>query len=167
MNRTLHPLQSQRGVGLVNAMLALSLLAVFALVAASLAINEKRTSFNDIVHTGAFLSADSGGEEAIAWLRQQTRPPAILDLDVSTSVQNTTNRYMELAGAQQEFDYSIRLRTEAVDGPNAVPIRGRVGYDASDYADYFYVIDSLGESGDLGESRVSLLVSKLSSMNYQ
>jgi Tfp pilus assembly protein PilX len=167
MNRLVPQIQNQRGVGLVNAMLALSLLAVFALVAASLAINEKRTTFNDLVHTGAFLSADSGGEEAIAWLRQQNRPPAILDFDVSTVVRSSADRQMELVGAHQEFDYSVRLRTEAVDGINAVPMRGRPGYDASDYADYFYVINSQGESGTTGESSVSLLVSKLSSVNYQ
>ena len=67
-------------------MLALSLLGVFALVAASLAVNEKRSTFNDRVHLNAFVSADSGGEVAIAWLRNQPRPPFVVDFGANMRV---------------------------------------------------------------------------------
>ena len=154
-------LSNQRGIGLVNAMLALSLLAVFALVAASLAMNEKRSVFNDRVHVNAFISADSGGEEAIAWLRAQPRPPAIQDFANQMHVYDTTTQTMLASAADQKFDYAVRMRSGVEGGTQ----RLREGYGVG-FADYFYVVNSHGEAGSKGESNVNLVVSRLSITSY-
>jgi hypothetical protein len=154
-------LTGESGLGLVNAMLALSLLGVFALVAASLAINEKRSTFNDRVHVNAFVSADSGGEEAIAWLRNQPRPPFILDFSTSMRVYETQDRLMTASLADQKYDYNIRMRSGAEGGPRM----HRFGNDTS-FMDYYYVVDSHGEGGSKGESNVSLVVSRLAVGSY-
>jgi len=161
ISRLTAQLTNERGLGLVNAMLALSLLAVFALVAASLAMNEKRSVFNDRVHVNAFISADSGGEEAIAWLRAQPRPPAIADFANQMRVYDTSARTMEAYSADQRFDYSVRMRSNAEGGTQ----RLREGYGTG-FADYFYVVDSHGEAGSKGESNVNLIVSRLSITSY-
>jgi hypothetical protein len=151
----------ESGLGLVNAMLALSLLGVFALVAASLAINERRSTFNDRVHVNAFVSADSGGEEAIAWLRNRPRPPFVLDFATSMRVYETQDRTMTAYQADQKFDYAIRMRSGAEGGPRM----HRFGNDTS-FMDYYYVVDSHGEGGSKGESNVSLVVSRLAIGSY-
>lgn len=160
-------LRRQDGVGLASAMLALSLLAIFALVAAGLAVNERRTSFNDAVHTRAFMAADSGAEAAIGFLRQSERPPVVNDMAASRVSQQFDQSLLEGAVVPQggnhwtqEFDYDIRM-------PTSRPrMRARAGFSGGQFVDFFYDVDADGEAGTEGESRVSLLVSKLYQMGY-
>ncbi len=148
-------LNNQDGVGLVSAMLALSLLAVFAVVAASMAVNERRTSFNDVTYTSAFLSADSGGEQAISFLMVQDRPPVITDM--STWRVDTESNLSMASQTSQEFGYDMRMRGNP---------RPRKGYDVQKFRDFFYNVDAEGEAGVEAESNVSLIVSKLTNLNY-
>jgi len=156
-------------VGLASAMLALSLLAVFALVAAGLAVNERRTSYNDAVHTRAFMAADSGGESAIGLLRQAERPPTLDDIITARVQQEVDQTLMDgvapPAGSnhwEQEYDYDIRMPND----PNRPRMRARPGYSGGQFVDFFYDVDAAGEAGTDGGSRVSLIVSKLYQMGY-
>lgn len=168
MKRKAYGVNEERGVGMVNAMLALSLLAIFALVASSIAINEKRSATSDVVQTNAFLSADSGGEEAIAWLRAQKHAPAVLKpASDNHVVHHSGERRMELNGSAQRFEYSIRARSQAADGlPGRRPRAGYQMGEQGGYEDLFYVVDARGEADGAGESRVDLLVSKLYPSGY-
>ena len=148
-------LKNQDGVGLVSVMLALSLVAVFAVVAASMAVNERRTSFNELNYTSAFLSADSGGEQAIGFLMVQDRPPVITDM--STWRVDTETGIQMSGHTSQAFGYDMRMRGNP---------RPRKGYDVQKFRDFFYDVDAEGEAGVDGESNVSLIVSKLTNLNY-
>ena len=156
-------LKSESGVGLVSVMLALSLLAVFALVAASLAVNERRTAFNEMVHASSFIAADSGGETAIAWLMIQDRPPAVQDM-ANGRVNNSFDLTMDM-GSHQQYDFDLRMRMDPNTGLPMVP-RPRFGYDANVFRDFFYDVDARGEAGVDGESNVSVIVTKLTQVNY-
>jgi Tfp pilus assembly protein PilX len=145
-------LSSEHGIGMVSAMLALSLLAVFALVAAGLAMNERRSAFNEEVHTGAFLSADSGGEAAINWLRVRESAPPIQDF----ATLRVANPQETVLHGSQRYDYSISF----------VQWRPRAGYAVNTYRDFIYDVDSRGEAGTEGESNVGLTVSKMTRQGY-
>jgi len=156
-------LGNDRGVSLVSTMLALSLLAVLALVAASLAVNERRTAFNDLSHTQSLVAADSGGEAAIAWLMLSNRPPRITDMatgkvrnQIMTTMASTSN---------QDFSFDVRMRPD----PNPAltfMMRPRPGYDPTRYMDFFYDVDAAGAAGVDGRSDVSVIVTKLTQLNY-
>lgn len=160
-NTWIKHLTGNAGLGLVNAMLALSLLGVFALVAASLAVNEKRSTFNDRVHLNAFVSADSGGEVAVAWLRNQPRPPFVVDFGANMRVHQISPETMDATDTDQSYDYNIRMRSGAEGGARLY----RFGSDTN-FVDYYYVIDSHGNSGTKGESDVNLVVSRLALSSY-
>lgn len=148
-------LRSDQGIGLVSSMLALSLLAVFALVAAGLALNARRTTFNELTHVSALLSADSGGEAAIGFLKQNARPPVVTDMD--TGLVNAEQSVTLLPEQDQAFSYDLKLR--------GAP-RARPGYTYPDFQDFFYRVEAKGEAGVNGESNIGLIVSRLTKMNY-
>lgn len=147
--------QGSAGFGMVSALLALSLLAVFALVAAAVAVNERRSALNEELHTGAFMSADSGGEAAINWLRARDQPPAISNMATLQvgALGETTLRH------SQRYEYQINM-TNMPGNP-----RGRIGYSPS-YQDFFYDINSRGEDGLEGQSNVGMQVMKLTRLGY-
>lgn len=161
-------LPNRSGVGLIHAMMALSLVAIFALVAASIAINEKRSATHGVAHTTAFLSADSGAEAAIAWLSMQDDVPFVRRPGMKIpELHSERDGRMDLEDTRQRYSYSIRVRTSELDG--APTQRPRPGYQLGDqggYADVFYVVQSRGEAADAGESHVDLLVSKLRPCGY-
>jgi type II secretory pathway pseudopilin PulG len=152
------------GVSLVSVMLALSLLAVFALVAASLAVNERRTAFNDLAHTQSFVAADSGGEAAIAWLLDQHGRP---NIDASTGEVEVRSMTAMHTSSYQDYSFDIRMRPN----PNPTPdypwqTEIRPGYDPGHYRDFFYDVDAAGSAGIDGRSDVSVIVSKLTQGGY-
>jgi hypothetical protein len=156
-------LHQQDGVSLVSTMLALSLLAVFAMVAASLAVNERRTAFNDLSHAQSFIAADSGGEAAIAWLLLTNRPPLITDMGtgkVRAQGMTTMTSY-----SYQDYGFDVRMRPDPRPG---IPFmtKARPGYDPSRYLDFFYDVDATGAAGPDGRSDVSVIVTKLTQLNY-
>ena len=156
-------LRDEAGIGLISVMLALSLLAVFALVAASLAVNERRTAYNEVVHTSAFLAADSGGESAIAWLMERDRPPALTDFTTGRVNQESALN-MDMTEAHQNFGFDLRMRRDLNTGNFlAVP---RPGYDPNRFMDFIYDVDALGQAGLEGESNISVIVSKLTTIHY-
>lgn len=156
-------LRNEAGIGLVSVMLALSLLAVFALVAASLAVNERRTAYNEVVHTTAFLSADSGGEAAIAWLMQGDRPPPLVDF-ATGQVNQENSLAMDMTEANQSFGFDLKMRRDLNTGVfMAVP---RPGYDPNRFMDFIYDVDAEGHAGLDGESNISVIVSKLTTIHY-
>ncbi len=160
---TLASLRNSEGISLVSVMLALSLLAVFALVAASLAVNERRTAFNDLSHTQSFVAADSGGEAAIAWLMMSNRPPMITDM-ATGKVGNQTMTSM-MSSSYQDFSFDVRMRPDP-DPARIFMMRPRPGYDPTRYMDFFYDVDAAGVAGVDGRSDVSVIVTKLTQLNY-
>lgn len=153
-------LADQRGIGLVGVMLSVSLLALFALVAASLAVNERRTAFFDSVHNRSFMAADSGTEAGIAWLQVRTRPPRVVDVASGKIVDTGTSSM--LVGNDQGFSFSVLARRDPVTGSAMLP---RPGYDPN-FQDFFYDVDATGEAGLDGRSDVSVIVTKLTAINY-
>lgn len=156
-------LRDERGASMVGVMLVLGLLAVFALLAASLAVNERRTTYNDFVHSSSFAAADAGGEAAIAWLIVQDRPPRITDM-ASGKVSATAPAAMQ-THAGQHFDYDVNMRRDPVTGNFLM--RPRPGYDPSLFMDFVYDVEATGTAGVEGRSDVSVIVTKLTTINYQ
>ncbi len=158
MKRNVHTLQStldnERGTGLVSAMLTLSLLAIFGLVAAQLAVNEKRTSLNEFLRAGAVFAADSGGESAVAWITERNSPPPIVDFATKRIVAENATALGN--GSSQNYDFDIAFQQ----------MRPRVGYDLS-HVDFVYDVDSEGRAGMNGKSNVGLLVRKLNRSGHQ
>ena len=158
-------LDNQDGVGLVGAMLAVSLLAVFALVAAHLAVNERRTAFNDAVHERSFLAADSGSEAAIAWLFVQDGP---IPFDVASGTVATTSMDGMLMGNDQGFAFDILAEADSTAASGWRPASERPGYSLDlNFVDYFYEVGAVGEAGLEGRSAVELNVSKLTKIGHQ
>ena len=150
---------------MVSTMLALSLFAVFAMVAAGLAVNESRTSFNELVHQRSFLAADSGGESGIAWLMTLDRPPLFEDL---TEFRVKREQLVDLETATgQKFDYDVdMLDTVRPDGTRAARIEARAGYDFKLFRDHYYQIESEGRDGDTGNGAISVVAQRLFRVGY-
>lgn len=156
-------LLEESGISLVSVMFALSLLAVFGLVAAGLAVNERRTAFNDLTHSQSFVAADSGGEAAIAWLMATNRPPRITDM-ATGKVQARLATSMD-ANAYQDYAFDVRMRPDP-SHPGFFMKRPRSGYDPNRYMDLFYNVDADGKAGVDAQSSVSVIVTKLTLFNY-
>ena len=156
---------SQGGYSMVSAMLALSLLAVFAMVAASLAANEQRTSFNELVHQRSFLAADSGGEAAVAWLMTVDRPPRFEDIDEFRVKRESASTLYTSAGQKFDFDVNMMDRI-APDGTREARIAGRPGYDFRLFRDHFYEVDADGQDGRDGRGAISLVALRIFRVGY-
>ena len=157
-------LRDQRGIGLVGAMFAVSLLAIFALVAASMAVNERRTAFNDSVHERSFLAADSGSEAAIAWLFTQSGP---IPYDVLTGNVNTASMDDMLLANDQGFAFDITAEADSTQALGWRPAQPRTGYSLDlGVVDYFYQVEADGEAGLEGSSTVRVNVSKLTKVGH-
>lgn len=144
LRTTVQEFHSNEGIGLVGALIVLAMLAVLALVAATIATTERRTSFNEFVHVSSFMSADSGGEAAIGWLRNYPGAPPLPNYpSYRVTGQNMTN-----IQATQRFSYDMSyVRT--------LPHPGSDGF-----FDYWYSVQAAGESGIHGNSNVRLVVKK-------
>lgn len=156
-------LHDDDGFSMVAALLALSLLALFGMVAASIAVNEKRTSFNELVHTNSMLAADSGTEAGVAWLLSLDRAPK----DTGTGDYVVKN---ELGGtfvnhAGQSFDFQVQ-HMEDPDNPGKRWTRPRPGYSLDGFADQIYGVDAEGEAGVEGRGAVSVIAHRLFRSGY-
>jgi len=150
--RDLEILRNPQGMGLVGAMLALALLGVLALVAAQLASNEKRTSWNEWVHAGSFHSADSGGEAAIGWLLEVPGAPPIPNFgtDMRVSSMGETALY----GSQS---YSYRM--------DFIRLAQRPG-SGTTFPEFYYDVGSTGGAGSDGNTNIELMISKQVPLGY-
>jgi hypothetical protein len=155
-------LRDERGVGVVGLMLVLSLLAIFALVAAGLAVDERRTASLDSVHHRSLMAADSGSEAAIAWLQMRDRPPAVQD--IATGKVMDSGASAMLVGNDQGFEFDVSIRRDPLTGNYL--LRPRPGYDPERFLDFTYDIDAAGEAGREGSSDVSVIATKLTPVNY-
>jgi len=157
-------LENQNGIGLVGVMFAVSLLAIFALVAASTAVNERRTAFNDSIHERSFLAADSGSEAAIAWLYVQDQ-----QIPYDAATKKVTSAAMDdmLMANDQGFAFDIAMEedTSQANGLRKVLVREGFSEDLK-YVYFHYEIDAQGEAGLEGRSEVRLNVSKLTKTGY-
>ncbi len=158
-------LGSRDGYSMVSAMLALSLLAIFAMVAASMAANESKTSFNELVHQRSFLAADSGGEAAVAWLMTLDRPPMFDDFDEFRVKRESANTLYSSASQKFDFDVDMMDRT-APDGTREARIAGRPGYDFKLFRDHFYEVDADGQDGRDGRGAISLVAQRIFRVGY-
>jgi hypothetical protein len=152
--------RADAGFGMVSALLALSLLAVFALVAAAVAVNERRSALNEELHTGAFMSADSGGEAAINWLRARDQPPPINNF----ATRQVANPAETTLRDSQRYQYQV---TMPLNGPTGLANpQPRPGYGVNTYRDFIYNVNSRGEAGVEGQSNVGMTVNKLTRLGY-
>ena len=94
------------GFSLVATMLALSLLALFGMIAASIAVNERRTTFNELVHNNSLMAADSGTEAATAWLLTLDRSPK--DLGGGDYVVRAENDGDFVNDSGQSFEFTVQ-----------------------------------------------------------
>lgn len=145
-------LASNEGTGLASALIALAIMAVFALVASQLAVNERRASFLDLVHASALMAADAGGEDAVSWVAKQTAPPPIQDFATYKVTDSAATSMHE----SQEYEFDVAF----------VRVQPRVGYDLS-HVDFVYDVDSLGDFAEKGNSTVGLVVQKLNRSGHQ
>lgn len=160
-----HCVDNQDGIGLVGVMFVVSLLAVFALVAANLAVNERRSAFNDSIHERSFLAADSGSEAAIAWLYVQEGP---IPYDVASGTVTSTAMGDMLMANDQGFAFTVTAEADASTSTGWRRASARPGYSLElNFVDYFYEIDADGEAGLEGRSAVRLNVSKLTKIGHK
>lgn len=155
-------LRDDRGMGIVGLMVALSALAVFALIAANISVGERRTASLESVHNRSLMAADSGSEAAIAWLQMRDRPPAITDMTTGKVIDSGTSAM--LVGNDQGFEFDVAVRRDPVSG--AFLLRPRPGYDPERFMDFTYDIEAAGEAGLDGRSDVSVIATKLTPVNY-
>jgi hypothetical protein len=148
----MNQLLSNEGIGLVGAMILLGLLGVFALVAAQLATTEQRTTYNEFLHVSSFMSADSGGEAAIGWLRNYPGAPPIPNLGVDNRV---ASRGMTNIHSSQRFAYDMEF----------LQMSPRAG-SAERYPDFWFSVAANGESGTNGSSNVEMVVKKQVQIGY-
>lgn len=155
--------RNDHGFSMVAAMLALSLLALFGMVAASIAVNEKRSSFNELVHSNSMLAADSGTEAGCAWLLILDRAPKdtgtgdykVKDVQDGSFVNN----------AGQSFDFAVQ-HMEDPDNPGIRWTRPRPGYSLEGFADHIYAVDAEGAAGVEGRGAVSVIAHRLFRSGY-
>ena len=141
----------REGFALVTSLLIILLLSLIAVGAVILSSTEKRTSFAESVHASAVLSADSGGEAAIHFLRMSDSPPKILDF-ADFTVRTETD---EAVHGSQEFDYGCVF----------VQKSPKPGWGVM-FLDYDYRVDAVGRASARGRSDVDLVASRLFREGY-
>lgn len=148
------------GFSLVAAMLALSLLALFGMIAASIAVNEKRTSFNELVHNSSMLAADSGTEAAAAWLLTLDRAPKDLGAGDYVVKDEPYGSFVNHSG--QSFAFTVQHMEDPLN-PGQRWQRPRPGYSVEEelFYDSIYEVDADGEAGVEGRGQVSMIAHRL------
>lgn len=152
---------NERGFGLVGAMLVVALLAILAAIITAIAVNERRSAFNDVLHSSSLIAADSGTEQAIAWLMLQSNPP--LPDDLTTRQVGAQGLADMGAHANQRFEYSLSVGLNAA-GQAAIEAPP-IGY-SDGYMLVSFDVASGGEAGREGRSDVAVIVAKLFSTGY-
>ena len=117
-----HQITNDRGVGLVGAMLIVSLLAILGGIIASIAVNERRTAFNDALHSSSLVAADSGTEHAIAWLMVQDNAPNFTDF--ATRQVGAQGLAAMVTHDHQRFEYSLGVALRPNGWPDIGPPQG-------------------------------------------
>lgn len=156
-----HQISNERGMGLVGAMLIVSLLAILGGIIASIAVNERRTAFNDVLHNSSLVAADSGTEHAIAWLMLQDDAPAFTNF-ATREVGAQSLAAME-THAEQRFEYSLAVALDANGRPDAGYVSG---YSTGMFQQVTFDVASSGEAGMDGHSDVAVIVTKIFSEGY-
>jgi len=154
-------LANERGIGLVAAMMIIALLAILVGIIAGIAVNERRSSFNESLHSSSLVAADSGTEEAIAWLLLQREPPSVTDWSLRRVRSQTLADLGDHAGQRYEYDMGVALT------PGGAPDWGPApGYSTEGFVQVSYDVISAGEAGLEGRSDVTVIVSKIFSSGY-
>lgn len=153
-----HLLRNESGFSMVATMLALSLLALFGMVAASIAVNEQRTSFNELVHSNSMMAADSGTEAGSAWLLTLDNAPK--DNGSGTYVVKDEQNGSFVNHAGQSFSFTIQHMEDPLN-PGKRWSRPRPGYTIDGFSDQIYAVDSDGEAGVEGRGSVSVIAHRL------
>lgn len=153
---------NERGIGLVGAMLIVALLAVLAAIITVVAVNERRSAFNEVLHSSSLVAADSGTEHAIAWLMLQDNPPTMTDW-TSRRVGTQALSAMDTHAAQR-FEYALNVGT-LPDGNPDIDF-SPPGYNIGEYMLVGYDVRSGGEAGLEGRSDVAVIVTKLFPTGY-
>ena len=151
------------GFSLVATMLALSLLALFGMIAASIAVNERRTTFNELVHNNSLMAADSGTEAATAWLLTLDRSPK--DLGGGDYVVRAENDGDFVNDSGQSFEFTVQHMEDPAN-PGRRWVRPRPGYSVGGYQDHVYQVDADGEAGVEGRGSVSVIAHRLFRSSY-
>lgn len=145
------PAMDRQGFAMVTSVLVVLVLSVLAVGGAWVASSEKKTSFAESVHLRGVFAADAGGESAINFIRVSSTPPQILDFgSMAVRTQPETN----LQGSQS-FTYDTAF----------IQKRPKPGW-GTDYLDYDYEIESLGQAGQQGQSGINVVVSRLYKEGY-
>ena len=154
-------LSNERGIGLVSALLIISLLAILSAVIAVVAVNERRSAFNEVLHSGSLIAADSGTEQAISWLKGQDDIPMVDNL---ATLQVNAQTLSKLAThSNQRFEYEMNVALNAAGNPDFGP---PPGYDANQFLRVNYDVISSGEAGLSGHSNVAIIVAKVFTSGY-
>ena len=133
------------------ALVVLAVLALLAVVIVSVATSSKWTEFQEFSNNRAFYSADAAGEAAVNWIRFQTEPPGIID--VQNRVFAAGGFTTLAAGQQYRFDV-IFVRTDF-----------RPGWSL-EYKDYEYRIVANGASVQQSEAGVEVRARRVFKEGY-
>ena len=141
----------ERGSAMVLALGVIVLLAVLALVVASIVVSEKRTDASDYSANRSFYSADAATEAGVNWLRQQYIPPAVVDSLSNVRVASTFTTLSD----QNRYKFDVRFirRTH------------RPGWSL-EYKDYEYRVDAVGAAALAAESQIELGATRLYREGY-
>jgi hypothetical protein len=154
-------LSNDRGIGLVGTMMIVAMLAILGGIIATIAVNERRSAYNDALHSSSLVAADSGTEEAIGWLMLQGDPPTVTDWTLRTVGSQTLSTLS--THEDQRFEYEMNVALTPGGAPNWGPAPG---YSTEGFMQVTYDVISGGEAGLEGRSDVAVIVSKIFSSGY-
>lgn len=154
-------ISNERGIGLVGAMMIVALLAILGGIIATVAVNERRSAYNDALHSSSLVAADSGTEEAIGWLMLQGAPPTVTDWALRRVGSQTLSSLVTHENQRYEYQMNVALT------PGGTPDWGpAAGYSTEGFMQVTYDVISGGEAGLEGRSDVAVIVSKIFSSGY-
>lgn len=142
---------SERGSALVLAIGVMAVLAILALVIVAVVVSEKKTALADFSGMRSFYSADAASEAGVNWLRNQSIPPQIIDVNNNVFL---SGGYTALS-TNNQYKFDIQYQRKAV----------RPGWSI-EYKDYTYAVTATGASAQSSQSAISLGVTRLYREGY-
>jgi len=154
-------LRNEHGTALVATLFFITALSLTATVIVWVTGSERRVSHNEYSHVRSFYASDAGSEQAINWIRLQTVPPAVVEVDGSDQFVKRESDYTYM---YTDHSYKVEVKHRLDAGGN-VRLRPRPGWDNS-WVDFEYVVDSFGASVTEANTRIEVQAARLYRLDY-
>ena len=154
-------LRNEHGTALVAALFFITALSLTATVIVWVTGSERRVSHNEYSHVRSFYASDAGSEQAINWIRLQTVPPAVVEID---GTDQFVKREVDYTYMYSDHSYKVEVK-HRVDAGGNITMRPRPGWDNS-WVDFEYVVDSFGASVTEANTRIEVQAARLYRLDY-